>query len=249
MPAGGKLIIETRNVELDGKYASRHPSAVPGRFAMLTISDTGDGMDAQTQARIFEPFFTTKELGKGTGLGLATVHGIVKQSGGWIWVYSELGAGTTLKVYLPQIERPAESKETDPIDFSVPCGAETILLVEDQDGIRALAGEAPLTNGYTVLEASNGREPCEMASRLRAIDLLVTDVAMPHMGGRELSDRLSSTFQHMKVLYTSGYTECSAKKRGVLGENMVLLQKPSSMGALVRKVRDVLDSRDAALDV
>lgn len=243
MLEGGKLIIETRNVELDEKYASRHPSAVPGRFAMLAVSDTGEGMDAQTQARIFEPFFTTKELGKGTGLGLATVYGIVKQSGGWIWVYSEVGAGITFKVYLPQIEKRADASESDAAQLSLPRGAETILLVEDQDDIRALASETLKASGYKVLEASNGSQACEMlGERQGTIDLLLTDVIMPQMGGPELANCLATHFPQMKVLYISGYTEYSAKRRGLLDEKKILLQKPFSMSELVRKVREILDT-------
>jgi PAS domain S-box-containing protein len=250
MPQGGKLTIETRNIELDEKYVTQHPSAVTGRFAMLAVSDTGQGMDARTQARIFEPFFTTKELGKGTGLGLATVYGVIKQSGGWIWVYSELGKGTTFKIYMPQVEKPEESQCGSTVDLPLPRGKETILLVEDQDSIRELASEALRANGYKMLEASNGSEAYEIATgKQAAIDLLVTDVVMPHMGGRELADRLAPRFPGIKVLYISGYAEYAAKGHGILDENTILLQKPFSMSALVRKVREVLDTVAAASDL
>jgi PAS domain S-box-containing protein len=243
MPEGGKLIIETRNVELDQKYASGHPSAVPGRFAMLAVSDSGQGMDPERQARIFEPFFTTKELGKGTGLGLATVYGIVKQSSGCIWVYSELGLGTTFKIYLPQIEKPAAEATQPDAALSVSPGTETILLAEDQDDIRALAVEALKSHGYTILQASNGSEALEIAERHQGtLDLVVTDIVMPKMGGRELAECLKRRLPKIKVLFTSGYTEYCAREQRMLDGSIFFLQKPFSLTILLRKVRDALDA-------
>jgi two-component system cell cycle sensor histidine kinase/response regulator CckA len=247
MPQGGKLILETRNVELDSKYVGSHSdSMMPGKYVMLAVSDNGQGMDPQTQEHIFKPFFTTKEHGKRTGLGLATVYGVVKQSGGWIWVYSEPAKGTTFRIYLPKIEEPAEAHQPRKADASLPRGTESILLLEDQESVRELAREALRTHGYNILEASDGSDALRVAeSHQSTIELLLTDVVMPHMGGRELATHLVSRFSQSRVIYMSGYAECGVKGHGILHENAVLLQKPFSMSDLLRQARQALDTVDA----
>lgn len=210
---------------------------------MLGVSDTGHGMDQQTQSHLFEPFFTTKEKGKGTGLGLATVYGIVKQSGSSIWVYSEPGHGTTFKIYFPRVEGVAEPLVTARSSVQAPTGTETVLVVEDHDGLRALALRVLARYGYTILEAPNGDEALRICERHQgAIDLLLTDVVMPGMGGRELADRLTSLRPGMRVLYTSGYTYNVSVDRGVLAAGIAFLPKPYVAELLARKVRDVLDA-------
>jgi PAS domain S-box-containing protein len=240
MPQGGKLLIETLNAELDEAYARLHPPLVPGHYVMLAISDTGVGMDAETQAHAFEPFFTTKGKGKGTGLGLATVYGVVKQSGGYIWLYSEPGQGTTFKIYLPRVEEAVE--ETRPARVpEPPLGSETILLVEDERDVREVAREFLSLSGYTVLEARGGAEAIEIAARhSQPIHLLVTDMVMPGMGGRELAARLAPLRPEMKVVYMSGYTEYAHTRHGELGPNTALLTKPFTRGTLARTVREML---------
>jgi PAS domain S-box-containing protein len=248
MPQGGKLIIETANVELDQTYASQHPGTAPGHYVMLAVSDTGVGMDAATQARLFEPFFTTKELGKGTGLGLATVYGIVKQSGGDIWVYSEPGGGATFKIYLPRVDEAVPPPEAQPELLEGSGGVETILLVEDEVVVRALARQVLELNGYTVLEAGHGGEALLLGEqRQEPIHLLVTDVVMPHMSGREVARRLASLHPEMKVLYMSGYTDDAIVQHGVLEPGLFFLQKPFTPNALVKKVREVLDTSQQKL--
>jgi two-component system, cell cycle sensor histidine kinase and response regulator CckA len=241
MPEGGRLTIETANVFLDGAYARQHTEIQPGNYVMMAVSDNGVGMDAETQAHIFEPFFTTKELGKGTGLGLATVYGAVKQNGGWIWVYSEPGRGTTFKIYLPQVEQvvssPGRSRAVGPPLH----GSETILLVEDQDAIRNLASEFLKGNGYNILEAGDGREALQVAEQHHGeIDLLLTDVVMPRMGGLELAVRLANLHPQMKVIYMSGYAEYAKDNRKLADSERVILQKPFALDTLARKVREVL---------
>ena len=241
MPNGGVLTIETANVEMDSTSAQSHPPLSPGPYVLLAISDTGIGMDAETQARIFDPFFTTKEKGKGTGLGLATVYGIVKQSGGYIWVYSEVGKGTTFKIYLPRTEEEVEESGPGRSGVEALQGTETLLLVEDEDVVRALVRNVLKEKGYRVLEASRGEEALELAEQYWGpIDLLVTDVVMPQMGGRELARRLVSLHPQIKVLYISGYTDNPSWYQGGLDSGVAFLQKPFSPEALAHKVREVL---------
>jgi two-component system, cell cycle sensor histidine kinase and response regulator CckA len=248
MPQGGRLLIETCNAELDEAYARSHEGVLPGRYVKLTVSDTGIGMDSETQARMFEPFFTTKEPGKGTGLGLATVYGVVKQTGGCIWVSSEPGRGTTFEIYLPQIEEiegvaTASTKKSTPT--SVPRGTETVLLVEDQDGIRDLVGEFLRRGGYTVLHAVDGDEALRIAGEYKdAIDLLLTDILMPNLGGRELAQRLILARPQMKVLFMSGYPEHMSLSDELNGQPAAVLQKPFLMDNLARTIRNVLDEGD-----
>ena len=242
MPIGGKLTIETCNVVLDETHAREHLGVVPGRYVMLAVSDTGTGMDRATQARIFEPFYTTKERGKGTGLGLSTVFGIVQQCNGTIWVYSEPGHGTTFKVYLPEVdaEVDVDAPIVEPADLS---GTETILLVEDEDQIRAVATVILRELGYQVIEARNGGEAllhCE--NHVGTIHLLLTDVVMPQMSGPELAKRLARTRPEMKVVCMSGYTDDALVRHGAAESGMAYLQKPITPAKLARKVRAILDS-------
>jgi CheY-like chemotaxis protein len=208
---------------------------------MLAVSDTGVGMDEATLSRVFEPFFTTKEKGKGTGLGLATVYGIVKQSGGYIWVYSEPGRGATFKVYLPRVDEEAESFRVLPV-AEAPGGSETVLLVEDEAAVRDMVRQLLAASGYTVLEAQSPEDALLLGERHPGpIHLLLTDVVMPAMGGRELAERLRGSRPELKVLYISGYTDNAIVHHGVLDEGMAFLQKPFTRQALARKVRAVLD--------
>ena len=243
MPRGGRLILETANVELDETYARRHVGARPGSYVMLAVTDTGVGMDAATQSHLFEPFFTTKGPGQGTGLGLATVYGIVKQSGGSVWVYSELGRGTTVKVYLPRVPDAVSPRAPAPAAAEPPRGRETVLLVEDDESVRNLAREILEARGYTVLEAGHGADALLRGEgHPGLIHLLVTDVVMPAMSGRELAERLTAVRPAMRVLYMSGYTDDAIVNQGVLEPGMALLQKPFTPDALAWKVREVLDA-------
>jgi PAS domain S-box-containing protein len=243
MPNGGKVSIKTENVELDQSYASQHTSVQAGSYVMLSVSDAGAGMDPETLRQIFEPFFTTKPVGQGTGLGLATVYGIVKQSGGNIWVYSEPGLGTSFKIYLPRINAQADQMPT-PAERQLPRGTETILLVEDELMVRNIARETLELYGYTVMEASDGSEALNLSSPYGAkIDLLLTDVVMPVMGGRELAERLGKSRPETAVLYMSGYTDDAIVHHGVLDAGTHFLEKPFAPDALARKVYEVLHHR------
>jgi len=242
MPTGGTLVIETADAELTEQYAELHQAVIPGRYVMLAVSDTGVGMDAQTKARIFEPFFTTKEKGKGTGLGLSTVYGIVKQSGGYVWVYSELGHGTTIKLYLPRVDAPAEP-QAPPRETATLTGTETILLAEDDDILRPLTKGLLAKLGYTVLDAESAEQALAVAgARQGPIHLLVADVVMPGASGRELARRLAQSRPETRVLYVSGYTDDAIVHHGMLDPGLKFLQKPFTPAALARKVREVLDA-------
>jgi PAS domain S-box-containing protein len=245
MPGGGKLTLETAAVELDESYAARHPGAKPGRYVMLAVSDTGTGMDETVRGQLFEPFFSTKQNGEGTGLGLATVYGIVKQHGGNIWVYSEPGHGATFKVYLPAAENvPVVAPKERPAETNVmPEIPETILLVEDEDAVRELATTILKGKGYTVLAASGGAEALSRLERARnPVHLLLTDVVMPGMNGRELFRRAAGIRPEIRVVYMSGYTDNVIAHHGVLDEGVQFLQKPFSVQSLLRAVRKALDA-------
>jgi len=244
MPHGRKLTIETANVYLDEDFARRHFEAEPGHYALLAFSDTSCGMDQATLSHAFEPFFTTKTKGKGTGLGLSVVFGIIKQSGGHIWLYSEPGKGTTFKIYLPTFEQ-----DSGPLDRGVESqeppagGGETVLLVEDDDLVRDLAGISLRNYGYTVLEATDGFEALKICSSHQSpVHILVTDVVMPGMNGRELAEGIKSLCPAIRVLYISGYTDNAIVPHGVLDAGTAFLQKPLTPATLARKVREVLDA-------
>jgi len=242
MPKGGKLTIETANVELDGKYALKHIAVKPGHYVMLSMSDTGMGMKPEVKERIFEPFFTTKEKGKGTGLGLSTVYGIVKQIGGNIWVYSEPGHGTTFKIYLPRVDEPPEAWKENEVKEEIPGGRETVLIVEDDESVRKMALLVLEKKGYTVLEAKDGNEALLLCkARKEPIHLILTDVVMPGISGRQLVDQLKEVHQDIKSLYMSGYTDNAIVHHGVLRKGMNFIQKPFTIDELMNKVRKVLD--------
>ncbi|OLE53661.1 MAG: hypothetical protein AUG51_12435 [Acidobacteria bacterium 13_1_20CM_3_53_8] len=242
MPEGGKLTIETKNVYLDKKYASQHVAVEPGHYVMIAVSDTGHGMIPETQAHIFEPFFTTKEMGKGTGLGLSTVYGIVKQSGGNIWVYSEAYKGTTFKVYLPRVDEQVETERFLLEKSESHRGSETILLVEDEELVRGLVYDTLELEGYKVLVANNGKEALRIGEEYRSeIHLVITDVVMPEMGGRALAEGIARLRTGIKVLYMSGYTDDAIVHHGVLDKGVNFIQKPFAPDALVKRVREALD--------
>jgi len=247
MPQGGKLTLETANVQLDEKYAGEHQPISAGNYVMLAVSDTGLGLSPEVQARVFEPFFTTKEVGKGTGLGLSMVYGIVKQSGGYIWVYSEPGSGTTFKIYLPRVDQPAESAGADKRPSSVQRGTETILLVEDDPQLRQLSSSVLAHCGYKVLTASSPEEGLEVCrANHQEIRLLVTDVVMPRMNGRQLAEQVLKISPQTRVLYISGYTNNAIVHYGVLDRGLWFLPKPFTLSALIAKVREVLDASATA---
>lgn len=250
MPDGGRLMVETSNVYLDKNYASEHIAVSPGPYVMLAVTDTGVGMNETTRKRIFEPFFTTKEEGRGTGLGLATTYGIIKQSGGNVWVYSEVGQGTSFKVYLPRVDDAAEHIETPGNAEEITRGTETILVVEDDELVRGIALQTLQMYGYRVLEARNGYEALALVSeREEKIDLLLTDVVMPRMNGRELVKRLQLLKPGINILYMSGYTEDAIHHHGVLEEGTFFIEKPFAPDKLGQKVREVLDKYREASEV
>jgi signal transduction histidine kinase/CheY-like chemotaxis protein len=248
MPKGGKITIATSNVILSESYAEMHLTVEPGEYVMLAVSDTGCGMDAETQKRIFEPFFTTKEVGKGTGLGLATVYGIVKQSGGNIWVYSEPGQGTTFKVYFPRVNDAAERLRGTGELKAILRGTETVLLVEDEAIVREMTRSVLEESGYQVLEAADGARALEICREHgRHIDIMVTDVVMPGMSGRELAERVADLRPETKVLYMSGYTDDAIVHHGVLDQGMAFIEKPFTPDTFAHKVREVLNSEEEVL--
>ena len=246
MPEGGKLILETNNVELDEDYARTHISVIPGRYVLLSVSDTGGGMSPEVKERIFDPFFTTKGKDKGTGLGLSTVYGIVKQSGGHIWVYSELSQGATFKIYLPRVEEEAaaasEAIAEKDKGGDLLRGSEIVLLVEDEPSVRSLAARVLRGQGYTVLEAANGEEAMTIAQEpiIKEIHLLLTDVVMPQMGGKELVERFKALYPGVKILFISGYADKAITHQALLEPGLPFLEKPFSPTDLAKKVREVL---------
>jgi len=243
MPSGGTLTLETANVQLDDAYAHEHQPVEPGAYVMLAVSDTGIGMSPETLARIFEPFYTTKEQGKGTGLGLSTVYGIVKASGGYVWVYSELGQGTTFKIYLPRVDQPAHAVSPEKTVSSVQRGTETILLVEDDPQLIQLSSTVLANCGYKVLAAASPEEALTLCRANQAnISLLVTDVVMPKMNGRQLAEEVTRICPNVRLLYVSGYTSNAIVHYGVLDAGLWFLPKPFSLSALVAKVREILDA-------
>jgi signal transduction histidine kinase/CheY-like chemotaxis protein len=247
MPLGGRIVIETSNVDLDSAYADGYASVKPGRYVMLAVSDTGMGMDRETVAHIFEPFYTTKESGHGTGLGLSTVYGIVKQSGGYIWVYSELGKGSTFKVYLPRIEQSVDELAPPPASLDSQRCSETILLVEDEEAVRDLIHTVLNDHGYNVIPSRDTQHALQIAETFaHEIHLLLTDVVMPGMSGRELAARITARRRGIRVLFMSGYTDNVITSGGVLEKGITFLQKPFSPGQLTQKVRDVLTRKTFA---
>jgi CheY-like chemotaxis protein len=241
MPQGGQLRLATSAVDVDEAWAARHAPMPPGRYVLLTVSDTGVGMTPESQARIFEPFFTTKARGVGTGLGLATVYGIVKQSGGFIWVRSAVGAGSIFEVYLPVVKEPVVAATVQTAaTIAIKRGSQTILLAEDDDAVRRLARDVLANQGYTVIDAQSGDEALEAAGRFAgAIHLLITDVVMPGLSGRDLALRLTRERPDVRVLYISGYTE-NVMKRAGFNDNLALLPKPFLPGDLLRRVTETL---------
>jgi PAS domain S-box-containing protein len=242
MPNGGRLLIETSNEDLDSAYNAVHPVVRQGSYILLAVSDNGMGMDAETQAHIFEPFFTTKPQGKGTGLGLATVYGVVKQSGGFVWVYSELGKGTSFKIYLPRVDQPVVKSGSTQFVSEVPRGTETILLAEDEQDVREVAKEFLESGGYIVIEARDGAEALQLEETHEgAIGLLITDMVMPGMNGQELAGRLQQKRAGLQTLYMSGYSERAAAESAQGDSSIRLLTKPFSRSALLRTVHEILN--------
>ena len=247
MPEGGRLVVETCNTDLDANYAVDHVSVRPGKYVMLAVSDTGVGMDRQTVANIFEPFFTTKESGRGTGLGLSTVYGIVKQSGGYIWVYSEPGKGSTFKIYLPRVDEVPESPSATQAEPHARRGTETILIVEDEEAVRELIQAVLKEKGYDVIPSLDPQHAEKIAAQFPGeIHMLLTDMVMPGISGRELAERISAKRRDIRVLFMSGYTDNVITSGGMLQEGLAFLQKPFSPAALVQKVREVLSQTTTA---
>jgi two-component system, cell cycle sensor histidine kinase and response regulator CckA len=245
MPEGGRLRLRAENADVDADTAALHPPMAAGRYVRLAVTDTGCGIAKEEQSKIFEPFFTTKPVGKGTGLGLAMVYGIVKQAGGFVWVYSEVGSGTTIKVYLPRIDE-AVTPSTRAAQALPESGTESILLVEDEESLRSLAREILTDHGYRVLEASEGEEAIGIIRRQPdPIHLLVTDVVMPGMNGHVLAETLRKERPDLKVLYMSGYTDDVLTQGGSLHADTLLLEKPFTAGTLLRRVREALSIPDA----
>ena len=240
MPDGGKITIQTASAELDDLYHREHTYVQPGSYVMLSVSDTGCGMDKETQSRIFEPFFTTKEKGKGTGLGLSTVYGIIKQSGGYIFAHSEPDHGTTFRIYLPRVEDAAETTDNVKAASTVLEGTETVLLVEDEESVRQLVSETLASRGYKVLEAENGEDALKLAATAGTIHLMITDVVMPGISGRELARELIKMRPQIRVLFLSGYSEDAVLHQGVLEPDTAFLQKPFTLQHLAKKVREIL---------
>jgi CheY-like chemotaxis protein len=244
MPNGGKLIIATSNVTLDEPYALAHPDARPGDHVMLSVSDTGAGMTDEVKAHLFEAFFTTKPKGKGTGLGLATCQTIIQQSGGHIGVYSEVGKGTSFKVYFPRVDQPLDAATRPVLTGPLPRGTETLLVVEDEPAVRHLARGILQTQGYEVLSAANGQDALHVVREHKGspIRLVITDVVMPLMGGKVMAEWLKTTYPNLKILFTSGYTDDAITHHGVLEPGVAFLPKPYTPAILVRKVRAMLDN-------
>jgi CheY-like chemotaxis protein len=242
MPSGGKFIIETVNAELDETCARSHAAVKPGPYVKLCVNDTGKGMTTEVREHLFEPFFTTKEKGKGTGLGLSTVYGIIKQSGGNIWVYSEPGLGTTFNIYLPRIDAPQEETGEKVKRGELLRGGETILVVEDEEEVRRLAVRILEKQGYKILEASCVNDALMLCKEHKEpIHMILTDVVMPGMSGRQLAEQLMSFYPKMKVLYMSGYTNHAIAQHGILEDGVHYIQKPFTIGGLTRKMREILD--------
>jgi CheY-like chemotaxis protein len=247
MTRGGTLILETQNIDLEEPYIGPHNTLQPGRYVMMAVTDSGTGMDLQTRSRLFEPFFTTKAQGQGTGLGLSTVYGIVKQSGGEIVVYSEPGEGTCVKVYFPSVTDAVSVPEADVQQPQMAHGTETILFVEDEEAVRRLVSQTLEKQGYRLLVAGTGTEALEMAEQYSGrISLLITDVVMPRMGGKELAERLRALRPDIRILYISGYTETAILRSGSLESSEQFLQKPFTPMALSKRVRELLDKVERA---
>jgi len=249
MPDGGQLVIETAGVDLDEEYCRRHSCSPSRSYAMLAVSDTGQGMSEEIKDHLFEPFFTTKEKGKGTGLGLAVIYGVVRQAGGTIEVYSELGQGTTFRIYLPRVEENAQRIEKESQAMEMPGGKETVLLVEDEVILRVLGVKVLKRLGYQVLEADSGGDALVIAERhTEPIHLLLTDVVMPGMNGRELAERMTKMHPEMKVLYTSGYAENVIAHRGVIEQGLNFIGKPYAPQQLAKKLRDILGNESVNIE-
>jgi CheY-like chemotaxis protein len=248
MPDGGKLTIETANVGLDETYVQKHSIVPVGDYVMMAVTDTGQGIAPEHLSHIFEPFYTTKAEGKGTGLGLATVYGIVKQNSGFIWAYSEPGLGTTFKIYLPRVVK--ETKKSQPVSTQIiacPGGSETILLVEDESAVRQSTRQFLSLNGYYVIEAKDGEDALRAVEKYPGkIDLMITDVVMPHLGGAKLAAQLASARPTMKVLFVSGYAESTVLRHGAIDVTNSFLQKPFGLRSLAGKIRQVLDTETSA---